>query len=170
MKNNRYAELILGLIILTLGLFYFILTNNLPNKATIDSRFLPYILSGFLFILSLIQIKTGMKIIKDGKRKKSEEDLDYSTFIKTITIIILYIGFLNILGFIISTIMFLFLEFIILTPDRLKKNYILYLFIALITSLLVYFLFRYGLNLILPRGIFNIGGISFERSFNIFYS
>lgn len=170
MKNNRYLEVILGLIILSLGLIYFLLTNNLPRKDTIDSRFLPYILSGFLFVLSLIQIKRGMKIIKDGKVNKNEDHLDYSTFIKTLAIIILYIGFLNILGFIISTIIFLFLEFIILTPDRLKKNYILYLLIALITSLLVYFLFRYGLNLILPRGLFNIGGIGFDRSFNICYS
>lgn len=170
MKNNKYLELSLGFIILSLGLIYFLLTKNLPIKDLIDSRFLPYILSGFLLILSLIQISRGIKVVKYGKVKKREEDLDYSTLIKTFATIILYIGFLNILGFIISTIIFLFLEFIILTPDRLKKNYLLYLFIAIITSLIVYFLFRYGLNLILPRGIFNIGGISFDGSFNICYS
>ncbi len=167
MRKNKYSELILGIIIFSLGLFYFLLTNKIPAKDRIDSRFLPYLLSGFLFVLSAIQISRGWEFIKSGKVKKDKEESDYLTFIKTLSLIILYIGFLNILGFIISTVIFLFLEFIVLTPSRIKKNYILFFFISLVTSFMVYFLFRYGLNLILPRGIVNIGGGNFVGSFDI---
>lgn len=169
MNLKRYSELILGAIILILGIVYFFLTNNLPSKEGIDSRFLPYILSGFLFLLSIIQINRGIKFIKHEIEEDEKVTGDYLTFMKSLVAIILYIGMLNILGFIIATIIFLFFQFTILTPNRLKANYLLYIIISIVTSLLVYYLFRYGLNLVLPRGIFNIGGIDPYGSFIICY-
>ncbi len=170
MKFKRYSELILGVLILLLGIFYYFLTSNLPSKEIIDSRFIPYILSGFLFVLSIIQINRGIKFIKYEIEDEEKVTGDYLTFIKSLVAIILYIGMLNILGFIIATIIFLFFQFTILTPNRLKSNYLLYVIVSIVTSLTVYYLFRYGLNLVLPRGIFNIGGIDPYGSFIICYS
>lgn len=167
MKIEKYSELILGFIILFLGIVYFLLTNALPAKEMIDGRFLPYILSGILIVLSLVQIYRGVKFLRHGGGEETEGVSDYGTFIKSLVNIVLYIGLLNILGFIISTIVFLFLEFIILTPARLKLNYLLYLFISITTALIVYYLFRHGLSLVLPRGRFNIGGMDYYGSYII---
>ncbi len=166
MKIKKYSELILGFIMLFLGVVYFFLTNALPAKGAVDGRFLPYILSGLLLLLGLIQIYRGIKSLEHGQ-EEADERSDYGNFIKSLVNIIAYIGFLNILGFIISTIVFLFLEFIILTPDRLKVNYLLYLIISISTALIVYYLFRHGLDLVLPRGRFNIGGMDNYGSFII---
>ena len=155
MGNKRYSELLLGIIMFLLAGIYFFLTKSIEGAGGIDSRFLPFILSAILIILASLQTLKGVKILKEGY--KIEEDLDYLTFLKTLSLIVLYIGFLSLLGFILSTIIFLFLEFIVLTPEEESKNYGLYIIISVATSLVVYFLFRSGLNLILPKGI--IGGI-----------
>lgn len=155
MGNKRYSELLLGIIMFLLAGAYFLLTTSIEGAGGIDSRFLPFVLTALLIVLSFLQTFKGVKILKEGYRSK--EDLDYLTLLKTLSLIVLYIGFLKILGFILSTITFLFLEFIVLTPEEESKNYGLYITVSLATSFVVYFLFRNGLNLILPKGI--IGGI-----------
>lgn len=162
MINKKYNELTLGIIIAAIGLIYLLLTKTVPKKsvadAVVDARTLPFILSSMLLFLGAIQIGVGIKKAKDQKEEEKsaekEEKPSYSTVVKTMIVILVYVALLSRLGFLVMTAICLFLQFIILTPVDKKKNYILYAGIAVISSVVIYTAFRNGLNLMLPQGIF----------------
>jgi len=157
MTLKKNSELIFGLAILALGIFYLILTSLLPRKAMVDATFIPYFIAAFIIILGVLQILAGMKLSKEFKEKDYvAENIDYLTVLKTVALIVIYIAFLETVGFLICSVIFLILEFIVLTPANEKKNYILYIAIAIIASASIYFAFRYGLDLMLPKGFLTI--------------
>jgi len=71
---------------------------------------------------------------------------------------LVYVFVLQPVGFIVSTLVYLFEQIFILAPDenRTKKDIILYLIIDAVFALVVFFLFRYGFKIVLPAGIFTI--------------
>ncbi|SNS85757.1 putative tricarboxylic transport membrane protein [Anaerovirgula multivorans] len=158
MKLKKYSELIFGLLILAFGIFYFILTIQLPRKDTIDATFIPYILSAFMGVLGILQLSAGIKASKKFKEEEYvAENLDHLTVIKIIALIVIYIAFLQPIGFLICTAVFLVLGFILLTPVGTKINYVQYITISVVATVLIYFSFRNGLHLMLPEGILRLG-------------
>ena len=61
-------------------------------------------------------------------------------------------------GFILSTMVYLLLQMLVLSPDdeRDPKHIIRLVIIDVIFTLVVFFLFRYGFKIVLPAGIFTI--------------
>ncbi|AKL94603.1 tripartite tricarboxylate transporter TctB family [Clostridium aceticum] len=158
MKFKKYSELIFGIFILAFGMFYFILTTQLPRKAAIDATFIPYILVVFMGVLGILQLIAGIKASKNFSEKSYvPENLDYLTVIKIIALIVIYIALLEPIGFLICTAVFLVFGFSLLAPAGEKKNYVQYMVIAVIASAVIYFSFRNGLNLMLPEGILRLG-------------
>ncbi len=51
------------------------------------------------------------------------------------------------------TVVYLFTQFIVLTPVDRKVNYLMYAVIAISTSAAVYLTFRYAFDMILPVGL-----------------
>jgi putative tricarboxylic transport membrane protein len=158
MAFKKYNDLILGIIILAFGLIYFLLTQQVPerNVGLVTARFVPNLLSIAMFILGSLQLIAGFSKIKkftEGPVEGDEEKVDYSTVVKTLVSIVLYIALIDIVGFLIITAVFLFTQFIVLTPVDKKKNYVQYAVIAVATSVVIYLVFRNGLDLMLPAGI-----------------
>ncbi len=55
-------------------------------------------------------------------------------------------------GFLISSIVYLFAQMVILAPKE-KRNFLLLAVIAVVFNIVVYFIFRNALNVMLPKGI-----------------
>jgi len=70
----------------------------------------------------------------------------------TIALIALYIYLMPTVGFLLTTIVYIFLQEMILAPVD-KRKPILFLIIAVAAGCFIYFGFVYGLELILPSGI-----------------
>lgn len=157
MKDNRYQELIFGIIIAAFDIFYFIMTLRIPRKDAsnvFDARFFPYLLCAVFTILAVFQILAGIRNLKQaGQSPKTEENEDTVTVLKALGSILVYILLMSRLGFIVSTILFLLVMFALLCPVNQKKNYFLYLVVAIVFTLFVYVIFRYVLKIILPQGI-----------------
>lgn len=66
-----------------------------------------------------------------------------------------YAAFLEPVGFPIMTVVYLFSQFIVLTPTDKKVSYPMYGAIAIITSAVVYLTFRHAFDMILPVGLLN---------------
>lgn len=158
MSLKKYSEQIFGIIMIAIALVYFILTQQVPKKTmgVVNARFIPNVVSGIMFILGVLQSIEGYKKAKEFKEEvntKEEQKIDYSTVIKTVVCILLYVAFIKSIGFLIVTAVFLFAEFVILTPTDKKKNYVLYGVIAIIAAVGIYYSFRNVLNVMLPPGI-----------------
>lgn len=70
----------------------------------------------------------------------------------TVAVILLYILIMQPLGFCLSTVIYLFLQMVVLAPKD-KRNYLLFAIVAVVFTALIFVAFRIGLQQLLPRGI-----------------
>ncbi|WP_069998637.1 tripartite tricarboxylate transporter TctB family protein [Cellulosilyticum sp. I15G10I2] len=153
MSTQKRQDILFAIITLVVGAFYFIMTAQLPSKGgLVDGRTIPYILGGMMIILGGVQIGLSLKS-KNNEDVDSKETIDIKTVLKTAFLIVCYIALFDIIGFLITTFIYLFLQFIILSPAGKKANLIVYLLIAGVFSFFIYTSFRYGLDIMLPQGI-----------------
>ncbi|NDL67371.1 tripartite tricarboxylate transporter TctB family protein [Anaerotalea alkaliphila] len=158
MKFSKYANLIFGCLVLAFAAFYFFQTTQMVvggvKDAVVDAQFVPYVLSVLMFVLGGLQVVFG---IRDSARFNEgayvPEKSDYKTVVRILLLIVVYIALLVPVGFLFTTMAFLFLAFSILSPAGQKRKYVQYVIIALVTSTSLYFAFRSGLDLMLPQGI-----------------
>lgn len=148
LKNKDF---VLGIIMIAFAVFMFVLTKGLPNTESqfFDSRFMPYLVSIMSLLLGIVQI------IKHLGKESEHESIkkDFKTLAITTVLLACYIFLYGQIGFIVASIVFLFLQIIILTPNYYKKNYVLYGVLAVVTTLAIYYLFLILFKIKLPSGI-----------------
>jgi len=72
----------------------------------------------------------------------------------------LYVGLMGLVGFAPMTILYVFVQIMILTPkDKWKKIMVPAIITAVISGVVLFYIFRYLLNVLLPVGILSIFGL-----------
>lgn len=157
---RKYGELIFALIMLFVTAVYLILILQIPmNGGFFNGRFFPVIIDICLFVLTIFQFwgywKTrGAQEGGKGEAGETAEAKDGKTVFYTAVLIVFYIAFMAYLGFVLSTFLYLVLQFTVMTPREKKINFVQYIVIAAVSSLAIYFVFRYTeLAVMLPQGI-----------------
>lgn len=155
-------DLILGIVLLLFSTVSFVYAYIMRDASTkyFMARADTYVLlwTGILGMLSLVLIIRSIK----NKPHEAAPKIITKRVIVTVIIIAIYIVLLEILGFIISSLFFLLALLLFFTfeakPDlkgqALKKDLILCGVIAVISVLVVYYLFGVALGVRLPAGIF----------------
>ncbi len=166
MDTYKRKELLVGALMLGAGLFYLFLTINLPRKGFIDASTVPYVLSVGLCLLGALQLLIATKATQPPADPDADADADadssattppdYPTVFKTLGLIAVYVALLQKVGFPIMTVLYLYAQFIVITPREQKVNHITYIVIAVVTSALIFFTFRQGFDLMLPTGFLKI--------------
>ena len=154
MKTQKAYDMLFGVIVLAIAAFYTVMTCMIPlrdNADVINARTIPFILAALMWILGICQLVFSQKSSKEPLDKG--EGVDIKTVIQTALLIILYIALFDMVGFIVMTILYLFFQYIVLTPSDKKINPVLYGIIAVAVSIFVYTVFRYALDIMLPQGI-----------------
>lgn len=84
-----------------------------------------------------------------------EERPEYLRVLATIAAFTVYVFVIEPAGFLLSSIVYLFAQITILAPKEKRgiKGIILFAVIAVVVCVAVYFIFRFGLNVMLPAGI-----------------
>lgn len=151
MKTQKVQDTVFGIIVLIIAAFYTIMTFQIKYKpGIVDGRTVPLILSTLMWVLGLAQLVFARKA--DGKELE-KSNTDVRTVLETGALIILYIGLFELIGFLVTTMVYLFVQFMVLTPAEKKPNLPVYGIVSVAVSLFVYTIFRYGLDIILPQGI-----------------
>lgn len=126
----------------------------------IGAAFVPQLAAIILLTLSvLLIIQTLLKkedpaeesTVRREPMTKERKQVRFSV-LSTIGLLIVYAAVLQYLGFILSTILYLFTQMIVLAGDK-KRNYVTLVIISVVASTGIYALFVYGLELMLPAGI-----------------
>jgi len=159
MAFKKYRELLFGVFILAFMIFYFVMTLQLkqtPGK--IGATTVPYILCAGMLILGVLQVLEGVRAMRlfsaEGEqRQDAQHETGGKALLITVSLIVLYLAMFRMLGFILATFLYLTAQFCVLTPAGQKPKYLLYVVIAAAAAVLIYMGFRYGLNLMLPRGL-----------------
>ena len=118
-------------------------------KNDLGSGFFPMVVGIAMCALSVLRLILAIRE-KEGEVKKSGDDL-MGGLATTILIGGYCIAF-NPVGFIISTIIYLFFQILVLTPKE-KRSWPITIAISLIAPVAFYVLFVYAINTPLPKGL-----------------
>jgi putative tricarboxylic transport membrane protein len=163
---NRYMinkkDLISGLVLIISAIFASFHLTNIPFRAAI---FPQVMLWGILILSSLLVLKSlkFAKIRRSDRRREiakpvdekgketASEEKDSVLIAASLITVGLYIFLLPILGFFLATILFIFAILFVLKMRR----YVLMTFLAIVTSGLVFVIFKTVMYISLPSGIFD---------------
>ncbi|MCW1248295.1 tripartite tricarboxylate transporter TctB family protein [Pseudomonas sp. SAICEU22] len=154
MDSYKRNELIAGVAMLGAGVAYLVLTMNLPRRGTIDAAFVPWVLAVSLCLLGALQLWMWRKLPdKRAESAEKPEAIDYPTVFKTLALVLLYTALMEPVGFLITTALYLYVQFIVLTPAEQKVKHLRYALIAVVSAVLIFYIFRHGFDLLLPVGL-----------------
>ncbi len=121
MSYVKKREIAVGIAFLLVGLGYLYLTAMIPRKQFIDAAFVPYVLAAIMCVLGVLQLLEVRKI-NDGESSATQDTSDYRTVWKTLGLIVAYAALMEPVGFPVMTVVYLFAQFIVLTPLDKKVN------------------------------------------------
>lgn len=158
------GEIVIGIFLIILSALIYFNSDDFPqmNETHLDPGSYPKLVAALLFFLSLILIiKQTVVLIKTkefGFKNGFKDFLlkqwhEYRLVIFALIILGLYIFTLDILGFIISTILFIIVSSLLIGPIK-KKNVITISIISFVMTLGIYFFFENVLYVRFPDGIF----------------
>lgn len=156
---HKYKESFIGIGAGVFTAFVYYNTGYIENRG-LTGRFysatIPQWICYAMWALSLILIITDIRKVRrredSGSREGTKTNINWLAFIRTFIVISVYILIMRPVGFCPSSSAFLFALTCILSEPK-ERNYILFAIISVIVSVAIYYIFRYGLNLMLPRGI-----------------
>lgn len=146
MGNKLNFDRVASIVFLVLGIAILAYSYTLPSQSygtTIGAAAMPRLLGFLMIILSVINVYCSWKK-PVGEKKK--EDLDYKTFLPYFIALVVYALVIELLGYVISTFLFLVFCFQLMKRGNLVKSII----IALVFSLGVYVVYVYGAGGTLP--------------------
>jgi putative tricarboxylic transport membrane protein len=165
----RKTNIVIGLILLGVSGFYYFSTKDLPpptKTENLGSAFFPTLLAGLLAILALLLIVNSLfsrRASDQGEEKAAiagaerlEEDsffgegISYKFLLGTAALCTLYVILLPIIGYLISTPLFL----ISLIRLMRKGKWVANVTISILLTASLYLLFARALGVSLPPGIF----------------
>ncbi|MFB4164387.1 tripartite tricarboxylate transporter TctB family protein [Alteribacillus sp. JSM 102045] len=141
----------ISLILILLAIYYLYMSYQLPSFANtaIDASTMPKILGFSLIILSIFLFLTPDKETKEEKEKRHIPKADLVKIGGVILMILAYIFFLERLGFIVVSFLFIFLCSFFLGYTRHSIN----LVVSILFPVLLYSTFTMLLGISLPSGI-----------------
>ena len=163
MTTTNKKDLIIGVAMLGASIAYLVMAYRVPGHDGIDAATVPTLLAILLCLLGALQT---LSAIGNRARPAAESDADAPeqtsasvveplTVLKTLGLILIYVVLLGPVGFPIMTALYLYLQFIVLTPADHKVRHLPYAAIAVVTSAVIYLLFREAFDLLLPAGLLN---------------
>ena len=160
---RKYGDIVVGIFYAALGAAVIYLAKQLPKSRVmkIGPDFMPTVIGVLILILALMLLFSSLKNFRRNAAKAEAmpaDTSDYKRVLASLVLVVIYVNILAPVGFILSTLGYLFLQIIVLAPNdrRSAKNIMLYAIIDVVFVLIVFFPFRYGFKIVLPAGIFSL--------------
>lgn len=160
---KKYGDIIVGVFFMVLSVMLMMMAKMLPKSKVMEigPDFMPLVIGGVTFVLAALLTFLSIKNFKMHEKELEDTVLpecDYKRVLSSIILVLIYVFLLQPVGFLISTMVYLLLQMLVLSPDEERdvKHMIRLAVIDVIFTLVVFFLFRYGFKIVLPAGIFTI--------------
>ena len=152
--KNKTRDIICSLLFLALGIFMFSQALKITSIMGKDlgSGFMPKVIAVALVLISLLKLILTFFEKKQSEEEKSNDNQDSKGGLLTIGALLFYVLTFEILGFIISTSAYLFIQMLIFSDNKNRKP-LLFLIISVAFSIATYILFVYVIQKPLPTGI-----------------
>ena len=160
---KKYGDIIVGIFFMAVSGTMIKLAHLLPKSKVmkIGPDFVPLLVGYITFMLAAALTILSIKNFKLRAAKAESEPVpqcDYARVIESVILMLIYVCYMQQIGFIVATLVFLFLQMFVLSPNdkRHPKDIVRLLIIDVIFVFAVFLLFRYGFKIVLPAGIFTI--------------
>ena len=160
MRFKKYRDLGFGVAALLFSAFYLINAAQIKTRPKLtpsyaSAKIVPILLGVLLAALSVLCIVQSIRKLKTAAEEEPQTNMDKGDLMAVLLTFIVIIGYvlvLPMLGFCLSTILYLFLQMLVLAPAE-KRNYALFAIVAVVFTAIVFVAFRVGLQQLLPRGV-----------------
>ncbi len=174
MKNKQYKlDIIPGIVLALFSIGYLLMVPQIQTftgmgATPLTNHFVPILWGSFLLLLSLWIIVRGLrkrkKYLAEGGtiKKTSLKDalMERREVVASFVSLVIYVALMGVVGFAPMTIVYVFVQILILTPrEKWKKNYVPAAITAVIAGVLLFYIFKYLLNVLLPVGILSVFGL-----------
>ena len=174
MSNKQYKlDIIPGIVLSLFAIAYLSQIHNIVEfkglgSTPLTNRFVPYLWGGSLLVLSLWVLIRGFRkrkkyLAEGGQADKSslmEVLRDKREVVASFVALTIYVALMGSLGFVITTLGYVFVQILILTPrENWKKTWLPALITAAVAGGLLFYIFRYLLNVLLPVGVLSVFGL-----------
>ena len=174
MQNKNYKmDIIPGVVIAIFSIGYLALVPGIQTftglgSTPLTNHFVPYLWGGSLLALSLWIIVRGLRkrkkyLAEGGKIEKASLKntlIEQREVVASFAALALYVGLMDLVGFVIMTILYVFVQILILTPrEKWGKTYVPAAITAAVAGVLLFYVFRYLLNVLLPVGVLKLFGL-----------
>lgn len=162
LKLIRNKNIIAGLFLFVFSLCYLLLTTRIriftgPGAAALTSRSIPYVWGYLLMFLSIVLIireliKTKRGHVENDTETVAERKYSIKNVILTLLLLAVTIAGINHVGYLLSSMIFIFIEALILSKKD-ERNIVVAAIIAIVISILTDYVFTVLLGVMLPKGI-----------------
>jgi len=156
---NRYSEGIFILLLLTFSAGMFCYSFTIVGLSTATDRIgpalMPRLIFGAMAVLSILLIFDYISRLRAQTATPTKEAHDHTAMIRGAISIVGILGFVFLmdkLGFLLSSMLYLYFEIYLLGPKE-KRRPLLWALMVVVFCILVYYLFRYQVFVKLPKGI-----------------
>ena len=152
--KNKTRDIICSLLFLILGIFMFSQALKITSIMGKDlgSGFMPKVIAVALVLTSLLKLIVTFFEKNPSEEEKENNNQDSKGGLLTIGALLFYVLTFEILGFIVSTTAYLFIQMLIFSDEKNRKP-LLFLIISVVFSIATYVLFVYLIQKPLPTGI-----------------
>ena len=165
MDKEQRLNFISALFTLIIGVVFLILSRGIEVKAKngdVGSAFFPALVGGLITSIISVRKKQNVVLSNEEKGLEKQEEMElkdnYKKVILSFIYLIVYAAMLKPLGFVISSICYLFFQINIMTEKPDKKQEIVFIVLAVCVPVIVNLIFVNVFSMALPQGILGIGG------------
>ena len=161
--TDKKRNLIVSFLFMAFGVFLLVESMGIKHmmKNDVGSGFFPKIIAIVMIAVSVIRLimtllePSGETNTSDSDMVRMSASLSFchveEDLVNPLLINVYY--YIRSVGFIIDTVIYLFIQMLILTPKE-KRNMLMIGIISIIAPICIYTLFTYVINTPLPKGIF----------------
>ncbi len=172
--KRKYKDVVAGVFFILFGAVYFLFSFSIRLTnigGAHGSRLIPQIVAILLMAMGLLlALRDVVPMIKNRTASSAGDAVSVGTggtlgqrlkawlkpYRKVLAIFVLsfaYTAVMELLGFIIATPLYLLAMMKVLTPAKKKSRIVVNIIISAIATAALFFMFRYGFSMILPKGI-----------------
>lgn len=156
MALRKWRDALLGVIFIALAVVLYVGAAQLPPNLLggMGPDFMPKVVAIGMGILGILQLVSGIRqpAAESSQGEDTEDGPEYWRVGLTVLCFGIYVFSMQAVGFLVCSAIYLFAQMMILSP-REKRNPLRFAIIAVLFTVAAYFIFRNGLNVMLPRGI-----------------
>lgn len=150
--TDKKRDLLCSILFLAFGSFMLVQSVAIKPlmEKDVGSGFVPKIVAAAIVVIAFIKLLLTLCDKKQGSASKTDEDT--AGGLLTIAALGAYVLLFQPLGFILSTMLYLFVQTTILSNDK-NRSLVQFGIISIVAPLLIYILFVYVIKMPLPGGL-----------------